>query len=92
MIYAGNIQQQDSSYQNQNMQKLSVIDSCMVNEIGKTNADIILYADSIIAKTIAWEGCKEESIRFPENMSDIIKYTFCTPSMYLSNKKVYANF
>lgn len=25
-------------------------------------------------------------------MSDIIKYTFCTPSMYLSNKKVYANF
>lgn len=92
MIYAGNIQQQDSTYQNQNMLKLSVIDSCMVNEIGKTNADIILYADSIIAKTIAWEGCKEESIRLPENMSDIIKYTFCTPSMYLSNKKVYASF
>lgn len=92
MIYAGNIQQQDSTYQKQNMLKLSVIDSCMVNEIGKTNANIILYADSIIAKTIAWEGCKEESIRLPENMSDIIKYTFCAPSMYLSNKKVYASF
>lgn len=70
----------------------SMLDSCIVKGMGKTNADIILYADSIVARTVAWEGCKEESIRLSESMSAIVKYTFCTPAMYISNKKVYASF
>lgn len=94
MIFAENIHQQNTTQETgkQTTIDLSMIDSYIAKSIGKTNADIILHADSIVAKTIAWEGCKEESIRLPENMSDIVKYTFCTPSMYLSNKKVYASF
>lgn len=68
------------------------IDSHLIKEIGKEKADIVLFADSIVANTVAWEGCQEESRRLSESMSNIVKYTFCTPSMYLSNKKVYASF
>lgn len=69
-----------------------IIDSCIVRKLGEYKSKIILNADSIIATTIAWEGCKEESIKLSECMSSIVKYTFCTPSMYTSNKKVYASF
>jgi len=82
----------EENYNREDSNELSVIDYHLVRALGEDDSKIIIHADSIVATTIAWEGCIEESINLPEYMASIVKYTFCTSSMYASNKKVYASF
>ncbi len=86
-------QQKDMSYHNiTNGMDFTTIDSIMVCKLGEKNAEMILTADSIVAQTILWEGCNAETKKLSIEMENIVKYTFCLPSMYSSEKKIYASF
>lgn len=68
------------------------IEQVLKKELGDSVSNIILNSDSIVGHLTIWENDSLPDVSLSSCMCHIVKYTLCNPSMYKSDRRIYASF
>ena len=72
--------------------RLDSIGCVMMGELGETLSSLLLHADSIVAQVVTWEQEEIPARTLPSWMCLLTQYTWCSPALYQTDKKVYSQF
>lgn len=76
----------------QHAMDFSTINQVIRHELGDSIAGLILSSDSIVGNLTVWEDDTLPDKSLSACMRNLVKYTLCKPSMYKSDKRIYASF